>query len=531
MQADFLLIANRADIDVSSAWNRQLLVAIPEAFLQAVQILNKGHRLRYTWTRYLSDRPPLSDFFEHLETGIRRSLSKAEIIESLSGDVVAPRKLKFVPTEFRDDQGMPLVYTERTVSKYMSPKYAVDDKATFILLGVQELTTSEFIDDLQSYISTAPETFQAMSSSWHSSLAEALIHAIHRDARNKARVADLAIIPLKDGRWVTSGRQQICFASMTEKVNIPRTISIGEIDPTAIPQSSRRSLYILLGARTYSKDLVCDAIVRAQNLPDFDPDALDASDLISHADFLFQAGWKNSGDHDLWVATEAGVAKRGSETFANSLKPHSAKALFNDMGARFGFLHRGYSEANSSLDESWMKWICEHLQVAEYPRLVLALSPKLVLAKDFRTLTEDVDPLRFLLLLRDRWDTYAQNFVPRENAEAEVESSKAKLREKMAALAVPCQGGGTCPLGQTVLPLTQIVSEDMNSTTFLQVPMPEDTRWKFLRHFGVIVDAGVSQYVQYLRQIKMGSEMSVKGVTEIYRQIQSHATHKTEEVK
>jgi hypothetical protein len=101
MQADFLLIANRADIDVSSAWNRRLLVAIPEAFLQAVQILNKGH-LRYSWTRYLSDRPPLSDFFEHLESGIRRTLFKAEIIESLSGELVAPRKLKFVPTEFRD---------------------------------------------------------------------------------------------------------------------------------------------------------------------------------------------------------------------------------------------------------------------------------------------------------------------------------------------------------------------------------------------------------------------------------------------
>jgi hypothetical protein len=176
-----------------------LLVAIPEAFLQAVQILNKGH-LRYSWTRYLSDRPPVSDFFEHLESGVRQTLFKAEIIESLSGELVAPRKLKFVPKEFRDVQGTPLVQTERTVSKYMSPKYAVDDKAAFIRLGVPELTTSEFIDDLQSCISTDPEIFQAMSSSWHSSLAEALIHAIHRDAEIKERVANLAIIPLKDGQ-------------------------------------------------------------------------------------------------------------------------------------------------------------------------------------------------------------------------------------------------------------------------------------------------------------------------------------------
>jgi hypothetical protein len=121
--------------------------------------------------------------------------------------------------------------------------------------------------------------------------------------------------------------------------------------------------------------------------------------------------------------------------------------------------------------------------------------------------------------------------VPQDNDEPEVGSSKAKLREKMAALAVPCQGGGTYPLGQTVLPLTEIVSEDMKSTTFLQVPMPEDPRWKFLRHFGVIVDTGVDQYVQYLRQMKKDPGLSVNGVTEIYKQIQSHAADKTEEVK
>ena len=162
MQADFLLIASREDINVSSAWNRHLLEAIPEAFLHAVQTFNKGD-FRYSWIRYLSDRPPLSDFFEPLESGIRRTLSRAEIMESLSGLLATPKKLKFVPAEFRDEHGMPLICTESTASKYLSQKYAMEDQPLFVRLGIQELSTHEFLSDLQSFISTAPETFQAMS--------------------------------------------------------------------------------------------------------------------------------------------------------------------------------------------------------------------------------------------------------------------------------------------------------------------------------------------------------------------------------
>ncbi|KAF2679081.1 hypothetical protein K458DRAFT_408347 [Lentithecium fluviatile CBS 122367] len=529
MQADFLLIASREDIDVSSAWNRRLLVAIPEAILQAVHILIKGN-LRYSWMRYLPDRPPLSDFFEHLESEIRRTLSQAAIMESLAGQLVAPKNLKFVPAEFCDEQHLPLVLDECTAPKYMCRKYAVDDKAAFIRLGVQELTTREFVDDIQSFISTASNKCKAMPDPWHSALAEALIHAIHRDPRIQEKVSQLPIIPLKNGQWTAPSRQQTCFGSAAEQLSIPGGISVSEIDPQASAQSSRRSLFILLGAKTYSRDLVCDAIISAQSLSDFNPNALDANDLISQAVFLFEAGWKNPGDHDLWVATDDGSAKRSSETYGDSLRPHSAKVLFNDIGARFAFLHPGYSKAAMKIDGSWERWICEQLHVAEYPRLISSLSPKLIVTRDFRILTEEMDPMQLLLLLRDRWNEYSQDFLPSESPQPEVEGSKSKLREKITALIVPCQGGGTRPLGQTVLPLTDILSEDMDSTTFLQVPVPEDARWRFLRHFGVIVDPGVSQYIQYLRQMK-DSGTNVKHVEEIYKRIQSYASGDAEEIK
>jgi hypothetical protein len=47
IQADFLLIASREEVD-SSDWNRGLLQHIPNAFRRAVEAFNSGD-LRYTW--------------------------------------------------------------------------------------------------------------------------------------------------------------------------------------------------------------------------------------------------------------------------------------------------------------------------------------------------------------------------------------------------------------------------------------------------------------------------------------------------
>lgn len=530
MQADFLLIANREDIDVSSAWNRRLLLAIPEAFLRAVQIMNKGS-LRYSWIRYLPERPPLSDFFENLDHRICGILSRNEIMESLSGCLCTPRMLRFVPPEFRDKEDLPLIQTGATVSRYLSSQYVVADKTAYIRLGVQELSCNEFVEDLQSFVSNDPETFQEMPAAWHCSLSDALIHAIHRDPRIKEKVLGLAIIPLKDGQWVASSQQQTCFASPSEDPKIPRGIPMSDIDPQAVSHPSRRNLFILLGAKTYSKDLVCAVIVNEQGKPDFNPDNLNANELISHVVFLYEAGWKNTGKHDLWVVTKDGSTKRGSKTYADSSQEFSARSLLEDLSTQwsdFNFLHKGYSDAIQPTDGSWTAWLREHLFVAEYPHLVLYTSPKLVLTREFRVLAAEENVLRLLLLLRDRWNDYSKYFVSNDQPEIE-ETPKAQFRERMAALAVPCQGGGRAPLRHTVLPLTELMPEATTSTTFLHIPTPDDSRWKFLRHFGVVVELGVSQYLAYVRQLKQ-SGASLKRVTEIYEQMQPYASAKGEEI-
>jgi hypothetical protein len=137
IQADFLLIASREDIDSSSAWNQALLDAIPSTFLKAIQEFNHGY-LRYTWMRYLPSRAALSDFFGKLEPEILQLLSEAPILENLAGTFTAPSKLRSVPVEFTDENGAPLIISSRTKAVYISQKYLLADYCHLMCIGVKQ---------------------------------------------------------------------------------------------------------------------------------------------------------------------------------------------------------------------------------------------------------------------------------------------------------------------------------------------------------------------------------------------------------
>jgi hypothetical protein len=74
MHADFLLIANRGDVDNSIKWNQVLRDTFVDAFLESVRWFNSGS-LRYTWPRFLPSKVT-SSFFSPLESRILDRLAK-----------------------------------------------------------------------------------------------------------------------------------------------------------------------------------------------------------------------------------------------------------------------------------------------------------------------------------------------------------------------------------------------------------------------------------------------------------------------
>ena len=521
-----MLVASREDVDASSAWNHHLLAAIPDAFLQAVYHFNKGE-LRYKWLRYLPDQPFFSGFFEQLAINIMRKLSQAYIIESRSGVLTMASKLKYLGSEFRDTKGEPFVQSPLTAASYISEKYGSLDKAVLQRLGIRPLSSAEFVADLRLFISTDTSAFQAMPSAWHISLASALSGAMEQEKEIKADLMQLPIIPLKNGRWIAAIEQQTYFTSAFEPLRIPNGTLIGEIDPDAVVHEARKNLFHNLGARTYSRAMVCEAIIQEQQATNFDANAIHLHDHITRAVFLFESGWENSNELDMWVATEDGSARRGSETYILSKKPRSARKILVGRMTSFNFLNEGYTNAAAIMSGDWNRWLLRNLGLAEFPRLVTGRSPKLVLATDFRVLRKE-DPMLLLLVLRDDWDLYSKFFLPSEPPNYDDMEAKANLRAVMAAIEVPCVGGHLQPLGQTTLPTTEVISGVMENANFISLPEPEDPRWHFLSHFGVVTNPGVDQFVKYLRQAK-AKPCSFKRISDLYRQLQILAlTHRDE---
>jgi hypothetical protein len=75
IQADFILLANREEIDSGSDWNRVLLKNIPKALLAAINYFNTGP-FRFSWLRYLPLRQETDDFFQNIWPNTQEVLSR-----------------------------------------------------------------------------------------------------------------------------------------------------------------------------------------------------------------------------------------------------------------------------------------------------------------------------------------------------------------------------------------------------------------------------------------------------------------------
>jgi hypothetical protein len=72
--------------------------------------------------------------------------------------------------------------------------------------------------------------------------------------------------------------------------------------------------------------------------------------------------------------------------------------------------------------------------------------------------------------------------------------------------------------------------EGVTAVSFLDVPEPEDPRWKYLSRFGVVVESGAGPFIQCLWQLKV-SRASINKVSELYKQIQGHSVRQGEMIR
>lgn len=156
--ADFDLVANREDVDMSSARNQVFLHELPKAFLRAVHALNSGH-LRYTWPYYLPF-PTTDSFFEPLPGDIITLLSRTPMLESDAGHLMAPEKLTWVSDPYTDDHNRPLIPQDYSTFLHFSNKYHADLQERIMQLGVNVLSKTQFIEELSLFITNETHNFR-----------------------------------------------------------------------------------------------------------------------------------------------------------------------------------------------------------------------------------------------------------------------------------------------------------------------------------------------------------------------------------
>lgn len=342
MQGDFLLTANRLQIDVSSAWNCALRDALPQSFVQAIKTLIRIEETKYIWPYFVPDTD-VAAFFQSSRNTIIEALKQTKLLDSFAGNCSKPQSLFFVdPIKFCDDDHVPFTHTAQNSSQYLSLKYP-EWMIDFLLpLGVQKMTDKKFVEDLGSMLQTDAHSFQKRSQKWHSQLSQVLIRVCGNPTLRK-QLSKLALIPLSNGKWTSAKVDPLIFsgesaitASLSPFINI--------VDESALADADRIELMRRLGAKEVDKREICRYIVDAHTSKNVRPEKWTHEQLVLHTKFLVEQRWETPDPIDLWFVTSDNKRCKGSKLYIydNPKDDPAIRHVFEKLQQRFPMLHEDY---------------------------------------------------------------------------------------------------------------------------------------------------------------------------------------------
>ncbi|KAI3322975.1 hypothetical protein HD806DRAFT_94651 [Xylariaceae sp. AK1471] len=547
LQADFILVANRQEIDPTRQWNHALSNGIPAALLEFVTRLNASD-LRYYWPLLFPVKAEPSSFFQDVWTETLRVFSNNATIEETRGTFMLPSELWSVPLEFADThrQGTmpePLIPPAFSKFRYVSPKYPATAKIGLESLGVKTISAQQFLEELSDFISKHSHKVWRMPKEWHSRLSGILDRLT---ADHKEMISSLCFVPVQDGTWIAPQCGPLLFPLEANSLTIPKKIGYFVVHMDAAEDRMRKTLLRKLGAQDANHEEICRIIIEAHSSKGFTPEDIERDDLLCHAEFLYLAGWQRqkSTDH-LWVMLEDGSRRLSAQTYLDSEIPYSASQVFGDHRSKFPFLHAEYYTIFDTLQHR--EWLRQNLGLAIVPRLVNPHDSQASfnLSPDFRFLIENIQALEVLQLLKTNWKFYRDWIIPTENPEYLCEENTylkkphERIKAVISLMRVDCRDKRSVQLNQTCLPRKDILTAfalpdavEISTSTktmlaVLPVPDPESPDWDILQQFNVMVKVDFRDLIIRLQQIKEGSATKEE-VSLLYERIEDSTNGKKE---
>ncbi len=520
LQADFLLIANREDIETSNQWNDCLLTGLAECFLQAVKRFNSAEALvlRHTWLGFLQTMPHSgANSFSALGNRILDRLRSNPILESQAGTFVRPVGAFFVPQTFRDNDKRFILSCAGDGHEYISANYETHDKEHVVLkmLGVEIMGFANFIDILRTYMTAHTQAFRSQSTDWHSLIANILC-----TQASDTDLQSLTIIPLQTGRWISKVDGQAHFET-------PEAIAAGNV-PEGVPellivdhavseQPQRRKLLERLGVKNLNQAEVCRLIANCHTSTRAPQLTLDT--YISHATYLFEAastGVFSLRGQNFWVLDKAGQARVAANMYLD--KPDSVPSITSLLDGPSWYsclLHPAYLLAYKGKKlQSWMKWLESHLSM----RSILKIANKGELTPEFQHIIATQPSPMVLEILLQSWTTEPNQLNP-------------GLKQRLGGMDVRCEGVEvTRHLNKTCLPIPTLKDLAPSGIFFVQLNLPLKPIWKKLQDFGVVVEPNLKFYLQCL-SLARGSSVTKVQMTKLYKSIDRHWVEDPERVE
>ena len=543
IQADFVLAANREDVEHNSKWNIELRDAvIPEVFMAAVNTFN-GSGLRYTWPRYLSSASEVGSFFEPMMSTLLDRLRDAPVLETDNGreEMAAPEQLVLLTDKYRyrptaehnsndfirvngvGEQQIALIPSRKAKRTYLSSRYPTDCEPALKLIGVREMDAARFVHDFSSFVNDEHVVFAAQPQAWHECIAAKLLQG-DTGSETRDKLKRLRIVPLVDGAaggvWDEVGTEEesTLFFSDNDLTlpPLPRRIGLRLVDPIVQEGTQRFALLERLGVKTPSREKYkIHHLLEQWHRAPVVPDGMADDDLISHVIFLFRTNYQRrrtmtqSDFVDFFLATTSGKSRRSSETH------FEAHPEFSNQGS-ISVLSNLYQEAVEKFErEALQKWMEEQLGVWSCPRLI---NTAYELSEELSVIRSN-DPYRFLDILRSYWKNKYKDLL--DDNDALTGLKRLYLRRNIQETKIECLDEETRALEDTILPNEDVQKlVGVSALPLLKIEAAEYSRWQFLSHFKVKMGLGVEDWESCLKELSNRPDIELNQVVEIYRVLQ-----------
>lgn len=505
IQADFVTQANREDV-VHSKRNQAVLKGVAKAFADAMILFCKRPSLRYQWMRYLPEDFIADEFWRTLWTLVREKLEQTPILEPWSGNgLYKPSDLEMLSESFIAEDQSPLLPDLVGAEIYLSPKYTKADFQLLKRLGTTTLQWSKFVDRLDADLRIPDRSkWRTMKNSadWRTRICRLLSRAIIEDLSNKQkRLRTLTLIPLHDGRWVSSASGTKIYFPKTDGIIIPADIGLDLVCPMATENVAWADLLSNLGVTSCPRDSVISSIHQRYNATNLDN--FKVLNAVAHIRCLYWFLPKDysSLDPQVRLANQHGslIKKDQYLYFSDERDDYSPSQLFKQdaqlPGHPVHYLHEGYLKAVDPgvihNGRPWKKWLEEIVGVRRIPELRAKGYDGL--SKEFQYIVNHRSN-RLLGTLKRGWAYYRLQIS--QVVEGELRNS-----------AVLLENGRRKPLLRTFLPLPklkQIAAELCLADAYPFIAISELLRdeerfeWIFVKDLQVGIEENLDFYLSAL---------------------------------